>query len=221
MAIFSYKGQSYEVNSNNYLLDFNNWDSNFAEGMALQLNMPHGLTKEHWDIIHFIHNTFKQTGRSPLVYETCQMCGFRLKELRKLFPTGYLRGACKLAGMSSKIGRLGRAYHPAGLPQISSFMKSYDKTYEVDVRGFLVNPDDWDEQYAIYKAYDMKINDGKLTDKHWQIIRFLRESYDKNKNVPTVYQTCEANQIDIEELQRLFPGGYHRSAVKIAGLRVS
>jgi TusE/DsrC/DsvC family sulfur relay protein len=220
MAILSYKGKSYEVDSNNFLLDFDQWDSDFAEGMALELNMPHGLTKEHWDIIYFIHNTFKETGRCPLVYETCQRSGFRLKQLRNLFPTGYLRGACKLAGMSSKAGQLGPAYQPSGLPPISSFMKSYDKTYVVDVRGFLVNPDEWDEQYAIYQAYDMKINDGKLTDKHWQIIRFLRESYDSKKRVPTVYETCEANEIDIEELERLFPGGYHRCLIKIAGLRV-
>jgi TusE/DsrC/DsvC family sulfur relay protein len=186
MGTFSYKDKEYEVDSNGFLSDFGSWDENFAEGTALQLNMRLGLTKEHWDIIHFIHNTFKETGRCPLVYETCQRSGFRLKDLRKLFPTGYLRGACKLAGMSSKAGHLGPAYHPSSLPQVSFFMKSYDKTYEVDVRGFLVNPDDWDEQYAIYRAYDMKIGEGKLTDRHWQIIRFLRESYDKDKNVPTV-----------------------------------
>lgn len=221
MAIFSYKGKSYEVDSNNFLLDFDKWDSNFSEGMALQLNMPHGLTEEHWDVIHFLRNTFKETGRCPLVYETCHMCGFRLKELRKLFPTGYLRGACKLSGMSSKAGQLGPALHPAALPQTESFMKAYNKIYEVDVRGYLVNNDEWDEYFAVYRAYDMKINDGKLTDKHWKIIRFLRESYDSKKRVPTVYETCEANEMDIDELENLFPGGYHRSAVKIAGLRVN
>jgi tRNA 2-thiouridine synthesizing protein E len=67
---------------------------------------------------------------------------------------------------------------------------------------------------------DMKIHGGKLTDKHWQIIRFLREYYEKNDEIPTVYETCEANQINIEELDQLFPDGYHRGAVKIAGLRM-
>jgi tRNA 2-thiouridine synthesizing protein E len=67
---------------------------------------------------------------------------------------------------------------------------------------------------------DMKIHGGKLTDKHWQIIRFLREYYEKNEEIPTVYETCEANQINIEELDQLFPDGYHRGAVKIAGLRM-
>ncbi|MBE9580198.1 MAG: TusE/DsrC/DsvC family sulfur relay protein, partial [Proteobacteria bacterium] len=76
------------------------------------------------------------------------------------------------------------------------------------------------EYYAVYKAYDMKIHGGKLSDKHWQIIRFLREYYEKNEEIPTIYETCEANQINIEELEQLFPDGYHRGAVKIAGLRM-
>ena len=33
-------------------------------------------------------------------------------------------------------------------------------------------------------------------------------------------ETCEANDIDIDELEQLFPDGYHRGAVKIAGLRL-
>ncbi len=93
-----------------------------------------------------------------------------------------------------------------------------EKSYEMNVRGFLVNPSEWDEEFALYKAYEMKMP--KLTDKHWQIISFLRQSFEKNRSVPTVYETCEANGIDLEELCSLFPDGYHRGAVKIAGLKV-
>ncbi len=60
----------------------------------------------------------------------------------------------------------------------------------------------------------------KLNESHWQIIRFLREFFRKNHRVPTVYETCESLRLSIEELERLFPDGYHRGAVKIAGLRV-
>jgi tRNA 2-thiouridine synthesizing protein E len=130
--------------------------------MALQLKIPHGLIKEHWDVIHSIRNTFQEMGRCPLVYEICRMNGLRIQDLRKLFPTGFLRGACKLAGITSREGHLGPAYDPISLPDITSFMESYDKTYEVDVRGFLVNPDQWDEYYAVYKAYDPKLCSTRL-----------------------------------------------------------
>ena len=218
MGTFNYKGKNYETDSNNFLQDFNTWDENFAEGIASEVKIPHGLTKEHWDVIYFIRNAFKETAKCPVVYETCRKNGLRRKELKNLFPTGYLRGACILAGITYKEGYLGQAYLPSTADDLNII--SVDKTYEVDVRGFLVNPDDWDEYYAAHRAYDMKIPGGKLTDKHWQIIRFLRERFKKNNDVPNVYETCEENQIDIEELEKLFPDGYHRGAIKIAGLRV-
>ncbi len=220
MAIFSYKGKEYEVDSLDFLTKLNDWDQNFAEGMALRLKIPRALTKEHWDVINWIRKTFLETGVCPNIYETCRECGLRIAEMRKLFPTGYWRGACKLAGMISGGAHLGPAFDPSYVPETIPFMDAYNKTYEIDVRGFLVNPDDWDEYYTIYRAHEMKIHGGKLNDKHWQIIKYLRESFKKNKAVPTIYETCEANQVDLKELEQLFPDGYHRGAVKLAGLRL-
>jgi tRNA 2-thiouridine synthesizing protein E len=59
-----------------------------------------------------------------------------------------------------------------------------------------------------------------LGEEHWRIIHYLRKSYRKNKTIPTVFETCKDNRIDLADLERLFPDGYHRGAVKIAGLRV-
>ena len=98
MGAFQYNGQEYEVDQKNYLLDINQWESNFAQGMALQLGVA-SLTSEHWNVINFIHNTYKETGRCPRVYQACEAAGLRLQELKRLFPTGYLRGACKIAGL--------------------------------------------------------------------------------------------------------------------------
>lgn len=222
MRTLNYKGKSYEVDSQDFLEDFRSWDTDFAKGMAQRLGMGEDLTKEQWDVINFLRDSFKATGVCPNIYETCRMCGLRIKELKRCFPTGYLRGACRLAGITYKEGCVGqRGVHWPPYAEIEDVQVVYNhKTYQVDVRGFLVNPDDWDEYYAIHRAFDMKIPGGKLTDRHWQIIRFLRESYEKSGEVPTVYETCENNEIDLEELERLFPDGYHRGAVKIAGLRV-
>jgi TusE/DsrC/DsvC family sulfur relay protein len=218
METVTTRKKKYPVDSNGFLVDFNEWDEDFAKILAPELGIPGGMTKEHWDVIHNISNAFRQTGRCPLIYETCRHCGLRLKELKRLFPAGYLRGACKLAGITYKEGY----YKPSYLPETVEDLNviAFNATYEVDVRGFLVDPHDWDEYFALYRAYDMKIPGGKLTEKHWRIITFLRDYYEKNGGVPTVYETCEANQIDLEALELLFPDGYHRGAVKIAGLRV-
>jgi tRNA 2-thiouridine synthesizing protein E len=93
------------------------------------------------------------------------------------------------------------------------------KVYRVDAYGFLVDPSEWDEDFAINKSEELKMPKG-LTNEHWRIVRFLRGRFEQTGSVPTVYETCADNGIEIEDLERLFPDGYHRGAVKISGLRV-
>ena len=223
MGIFTFGNKSYTVDTEEFLSDFNEWDENFARGMAPKVGIISGLSEDHWKIINFIRDFFKRTGKCPLVYKTCQINRLHVQELQKLFPAGYLRGACKLAGVTYKEGYLdlswAEEFKVGYLPQswAEESAEREKKTYEVNIRGYLMNPYEWDKNYAIFKAHEMKMP--KLTDKHWQVINFLRQSFEKNNLVPTIYETCEACGIDLEELQKLFPDGYHRGAVKIAGLR--
>jgi tRNA 2-thiouridine synthesizing protein E len=216
MSTFTFENKAYPVDTEEFLSDFNEWDENFARGMAPKVGIISGLSEDHWKIINFIRDFFKRTGKCPLVYETCRMNRLHLQEMKKLFHVGYLRGACKLAGVTYKEGYLDQSWAEELSERVTSGDKE-KKTYEVNIRGYLMNPHEWDKNYAIYKAHEMKMP--KLTDKHWQVINFLRQSFEKNNLVPTIYETCEAIGIDLEELQKLFPDGYHRGAVKIAGLR--
>ncbi len=63
-----------------------------------------------------------------------------------------------------------------------------------------------------HKNYD-------VDEEGFLIIRFVREHYQKTGKAATVTETCKANEIEIEEVGELFPDGYHRGAVKLAGLR--
>ena len=123
-----------------------------------------------------------------------------------------------LAGITYKDRNINYYGEPSLIPRKKT-RPAEKKVYGVDVFGFLVDPSEWDETFAVNRAYDMRIPGG-LSAQHWKIIRFLRDSYEKNHVVPTVVECCEANNIELDELERLFPQGYHRSAVKIAGLRV-
>ena len=213
MPTLTFANKTYAVDSDEYLSDFNAWDENFARGMAPKLGIIGGLSEDHWRVIYFIRDFYKKTGRCPLVYDPDRS---RLRELKNLFPAGYLRGACKLAGITYKEGYLDQSWAGGFAEQLTEDEER--KTYEINVRGFLINPFQWDKQYALHRAWEMKMP--KLTEKHWHIIEFLRQRFAKDSIVPTVYETCAMNHIDLDELQRLFPDGYHRGAVKIAGLRV-
>ncbi|MFO7557385.1 MAG: TusE/DsrC/DsvC family sulfur relay protein [Desulfobacterales bacterium] len=222
-------GKSYAVDENGFLIDFNQWDKPFAEDLAMRLSISGGLTPKHWEVIHFIRDWYIQKGICPLVYQTCKMNQLQIGRLKELFPTGYRRGACMLAGINYKY-----TYHvntdersvPAekhtderSFEEKPQKPKPPEKHYVVDVCGFLIDPNSWDEQFAIHKAYELKLPD-TLTKKHWEVIYFLRNHFAQKGTVPTVYDTCAFFQMEIDELAKLFPDGYHRGASKIAGLRV-
>ena len=216
MGTFSYKGKEYKIDDGGFLEKFEEWSEDFAEAIAPEVGIKHGLTKAHWDVIYFIRDSFKEVGKCPLVYQTCRMNNFRLKELQSLFPAGYLRGACKLAGITYKEGYVKHSWLTATMRD--AIAMATEKNYQVDARGFLVDAADWDEQFAVFKTHELKMP--QLTEKHWKVINYMRNYYHQYKRVPTIFETGEANELEIEELAELFPDGYHRGAVKIAGLRV-
>ena len=217
MTIVTYQLKTYDMDREGFLRDPNDWDEDFVSLTAPQAGLSDGLTSEHWEVIRQIRKAFEDTGRCPLVYEVCLVTGLGLEGLEALFPTGYLRGACRLAGLTF------RARHPAAavsgpdLAQIEAVVTN--RSYRVDAWGFLVDPYEWDETFAAMKAFETKMA-VSLSERHWQIVRYLRAEFERTGVVPTVYETCRANAIDLEELERLFPDGYHRGAVKVAGLCV-
>lgn len=216
MRYFEHKGKKYRVDAQGFLLYPEEWDENFAEGMAPHLHIPNGLTKDHWKVIYFIRNTFDKMNVCPLVYIACQKNDIGLGVLKKLFPRGYLRGACKLAGITYRDGIFQERWLEEN---IIHYTRMYEnRTYETDASGFLINPDDWDENFAVHRAHELKMTN-YLTEQHWEIIYFLRGRFKETGTVPTVYETCEGNNIDLSRLEKLFPSGYHRGAVCIAGLR--
>lgn len=217
MQHFSYKDISYEVDDQGFLLNHKFWDTNFAEGVAKICEIQK-LTNEHWDAIHFVRQFYEESGVCPTIFATCKATGLRPREMKALFPTGYHRGLCRIAGVQYWVHRLPDNSHTKyAMAQIRSI--SGNKHYRVDVRGYLVDPSTWDANYAMHRALEMDIPQGLLTDKHWKIIEYVRNIFNNGEIIPNVYEICEIFQLEIDELQSLFPEGYHRGVLKIAGLR--
>lgn len=217
MSTLEVKNKTYALDDDGSLIDPMQWDEDFAEAMAPRLGIPDGLTPSHWNVLKFIRKTYIETGTCPIIHKTCKLHKLGIKDMERLFPSGYQRGACKLAGVSFMANGVCAPFTPT-LKIAASRVALEKRVYRVNVQGFLIDPKEWDEDYATCKAGELLIQ-GALTDRHWEIIRYLRSEFEKKGEVPTVYSTCAAVGIDIDELAQLFPSGYHRGAVKIAGLR--
>lgn len=216
MPFVLHRGKRYETDQVGYLNDPVNWDPDFAEGAALAMGTEGGLSDEQWKVIRFVRQWFELTGRCPVIYKTCKGCQLSLAGLRALFPRGYQRGVCLLAGVSYR-----ESVSPSWTDEPAGGARSGvdDKVYRVDAHGFLIDPSDWDQAFAQRLAEDLKMPAG-LTDAHLKVIRYLRERQTATGVIPSVFETCEAHGLELDGLEALFPDGYHRGAIRLAGLRL-
>lgn len=90
----------------------------------------------------------------------------------------------------------------------------------LDEEGYLVDPDAWTEAVARGLAAREGI---ELTARHWEVLRFMRAFYEDRRIAPDARYVlkflAESHGADRNELFRLFPYGYPKQAVKIAGMR--
>jgi len=208
-AVVTVGNRIYTVDEHGHLDPMDQWDEAFAEGMAETLGIHGGLTVDHWRFIRYLRTRFAEEQTVPVLVVACTETDLLLRTFRNLFPTGYFRGACKLAGVNPS------AIRTHWLTTESAPVLAAE--YSLTALGFLQNIDEWDERFAELVARDWKLPEG-LTDRHRRVILFLRELYAQEKRVPTLFETCKANDLGLKEFGELFPEGYRRGACRAAGL---
>jgi len=94
---------------------------------------------------------------------------------------------------------------------------------ETDEEGFLLDPDQWDEQVAQAIAEELGID---MQEAHWHVVRFVREYFEERQAVPEARRVLKAlgetfgqERATRRYLYSLFPYGYGQQACKIAGMR--
>lgn len=86
----------------------------------------------------------------------------------------------------------------------------------VDDEGFFADPAQWTEAMAPEIAAGEGITD--LTDRHWQLIKFMRHEYEEKGAAPNVRALSKLSGVPIKELYELFPKGPAKLAAKVAGV---
>jgi TusE/DsrC/DsvC family sulfur relay protein len=89
-------------------------------------------------------------------------------------------------------------------------------TIDVDEEGFLQKPEQWNEGVATEIAHAAGIE--SLTDRHWKVIRFMRDSFLTTGQAPTIRTLGKESGVPIKELYGLFPKGPAKLAAKIGGI---
>jgi tRNA 2-thiouridine synthesizing protein E len=90
-----------------------------------------------------------------------------------------------------------------------------DRAIEVDAEGFLQKPEQWTEALGVEIAGNLGI---VLTDKHWQVINFMRNRFLTTGSAPSIRALGKESGVPIKELYQLFPKGPAKLAAKIGGI---
>jgi TusE/DsrC/DsvC family sulfur relay protein len=91
-----------------------------------------------------------------------------------------------------------------------------DSPVDVDAEGFMLKTEQWNEEIATAIAASNNI--AALTDRHWLVVRFMRDRYLATGNAPSIRALGKESGVPIKELYELFPKGPAKLAAKIGGI---
>jgi TusE/DsrC/DsvC family sulfur relay protein len=91
-----------------------------------------------------------------------------------------------------------------------------DAPVDIDAEGFLTDPAQWNESIAGAIAAENGIPE--LTDRHWQVVRYMRERYLQTGAAPSIRSLGKESGVPVKELYQLFPKGPAKLAAKIGGI---
>ena len=91
-----------------------------------------------------------------------------------------------------------------------------DAPVDVDAEGFLTDPEQWNEQIAEAIAAENGVPE--LSDRHWLVVRFMRERYLATGTAPSIRSLGKESGVSVKELYQLFPKGPAKLAARIGGI---
>ena len=91
-----------------------------------------------------------------------------------------------------------------------------DAPVDVDAEGFMTDATQWNEAIAAGIAYQNGVPE--LTERHWLVVRFMRERYLTTGAAPSIRSLGKESGVPVKELYQLFPKGPAKLAAKIGGI---
>lgn len=103
MPVLEWQDVIIDIDEDGFLEKPEIWSENIALALASTENIQE-LGEDHWKVINYLRNYFKQFGIAPMIRKLCKETGFTLKQIYELFPSGPAKGACKVAGLAKPTG---------------------------------------------------------------------------------------------------------------------
>ncbi len=89
-----------------------------------------------------------------------------------------------------------------------------NKEIDVNEEGYLQDFSQWNKDVGAELAKEQSID---MTDKHWEVITYLQDKYQKEEAL-SIRGIKKSGVINIKEFYTLFPGGPLKKSTLIAGI---
>lgn len=90
------------------------------------------------------------------------------------------------------------------------------KSVKVNQEGFMTDPSEWTREIAVAIAREDGIPE--LTEAHWKVIEFCRQSAKVSGKAPTLRAITTGAGVPTKEMFALFPKGPAKKVAHISGL---
>ncbi len=85
-----------------------------------------------------------------------------------------------------------------------------------DGEDFLNDFFDWSE--SLFEILASECGLTRITDQHWQVVRFMREFYAYHGRAPLNRRLRKGTGLSVMQIEKLFPGGVKHGARRLSGL---
>ncbi len=103
MPFFEYGDIKIEVDEDGFIQEPESWNEEVAKALATTEDVEE-MTEDHWKVVHYLRDYYKQFGIAPMIRKLCKGTGFTLNQIYQLYPSGPAKGACKVAGLTKPTG---------------------------------------------------------------------------------------------------------------------
>jgi TusE/DsrC/DsvC family sulfur relay protein len=102
MATTTINGKEIVVDDEGFMTQYDQWDEDIAAALAAAIDVD--LTDEHWKVINFLREDFKEKGETPTIRRVSTAGGVDTKKLFQLFPKKPAKKMSYIAGLPKPHG---------------------------------------------------------------------------------------------------------------------
>ncbi|MCP4305350.1 MAG: TusE/DsrC/DsvC family sulfur relay protein [bacterium] len=102
MATTTIAGAEVTVDEEGFMTEYEQWNEEIAAALATNIGIE--LGEDHWQVIKFLREDYKEQGETPMLRRVSNVGGVSTKELFQLFPKKPAKKMSYIAGVPKPHG---------------------------------------------------------------------------------------------------------------------